>query len=232
MIELIYPSICIFCGENMGEHCDKRLCEPCYSILVTEEKPYKGCNKCGLPVGLYYNRPDCITCKNRAIYYDKLHYVGEYHLNLMDLVHRYKYAKDKLLVYPFAEIIASQLSFEYDVITCVPMHWFKKMTRGFNPAEVLAYEIGKLAKVKFDNSLLRRKLYGKKQAGSAKTERLQNVKDLYVYGKNAPKGGKVLLVDDVCTTGSTLSVCAKILKSAGVAEVEAVVLAAVHKKVG
>lgn len=232
MIDLIYPNICLFCEEKTGQFCSDKLCEFCYNILAPKEKLYKGCMKCGLPVGLHYDKADCATCRNRAIHYDQLYFVGEYHSGLMDLVHRFKYAKDKLLVYPFAEEIANQVSLDYDVITCVPMHWVKKMIRGFNQSEILAYEIAKFGKVAFDNRLLKRKLYGKKQAGTNKTERLINVRKLYELGRRTLKPNKVLLVDDVCTTGSTLSACAKVLKSGGVAQVDALVLAAVHKKIG
>lgn len=104
------------------------------------------------------------------------------------------------------------------VITSVPLHWRRFLERGFNQSELIAKELGQ------NQTLLKRVKYTQQQAKLHKIERIHNVHKAFQFiGKEVPE--RVLLVDDVASTCSTLNECAKVLKKAGVKEVWAIVLA-------
>lgn len=111
------------------------------------------------------------------------------------------------------------------VVLCpVPLHWARKFWRGFNQAEILTEGVAELRHVSA-RSLLRRVRPTGHQARRNRGERRTALMDAFALRKNVTVPSHVILVDDVCTTGSTLECCAKVLKQHGVASVHALVLA-------
>lgn len=110
------------------------------------------------------------------------------------------------------------------VLCPVPLHWTRKMHRGFNQAELLASVIGEKAEWRVASLLLRKRATGH-QAWRQKAERLTVLENVFQSRSTAPLPSYVVLVDDLSTTGATLDECAKTLKKAGVAYVAAIVAA-------
>ena len=109
----------------------------------------------------------------------------------------------------------------YDIIIPVPIHYNRKVTRGYNQSALLAKEIAKkITKIEYANNVLLKKINNKPQSTKNKKERNNNVLGVY-FVKNESKiwNKKVLLVDDIYTTGSTVNECARMLKIKGAKEV-------------
>lgn len=234
LLELVYPPLCPLCNLNWRtindlENLDSEFCDSCNNKLINICENF--CPKCGLPVGKEANANDCKSCRGRSIHYDRLLFVNDYKTYLGELVLNFKYGKDKLLVYFLADWLYKRVKHDYqdvDLITAVPMHWSKKIKRGYNQAEILAYELSKKMNKPFDGSILDRFKSENSQAGQSRTVRYKSVKGLYFLKQNF-EAKKILLVDDVVTTGSTMSECAKVLKSSGCEIVYCASITGVHR---
>lgn len=114
--------------------------------------------------------------------------------------------------------------FNTSVLCPVPLHWTRKFERGFNQAEMLAYDLAISLHWPMDHLLTRTRPTGH-QAWRTKEERMTALEDAFAYIGPTPPPQRVFLVDDLATTGATLNECAKTLKKAGVKRVEALVVA-------
>jgi ComF family protein len=127
----------------------------------------------------------------------------------------------------FAESRGESLkSAEIDLVAPVPLHWWRKWIRGYNQSEAVARELAEALQVTFAPRALRRVRWTPQQVQPTREARRENVKDAFQVSKGARLAGKaVLLVDDVMTTGSTLSEAARMLRNAGADRVVVAVLA-------
>jgi len=159
---------------------------------------------------------------------------GAYEGVLRKLIHLFKYGKVETLAGPLGRLVAQSLPLEerFEVVIAMPMHPWKRWQRGFNQSELLAEPVARRLGLKLNRNL-RRSRVTKPQAGLNEAERRENLKDSFVVRRPENIAGKrVLLVDDVFTTGATLRAAAKALKSAGVKRVSAVTLARVDRRLG
>jgi ComF family protein len=152
---------------------------------------------------------------------------------LRRLVHVFKYEKIRTLAVPLARLLVRALPREaaFDVIVPVPMHWRRRLERGFNQASLLANELGRYVGAPIA-SALRRPYRGTPQASLSFADRRANLRgaSFTVSRPGAIAGRRVLLVDDVITTGATARACARALKSAGAAHVTVLTLARVDRR--
>jgi ComF family protein len=123
--------------------------------------------------------------------------------------------------------LAEQLKGErFDVVVPVPLHWLRRLERGYNQAAMLARPLAKQLRVPFSTRRLRRIRYTSHQTGQSATSRQENLRGAFAsWPAHRIRGLRILLVDDVMTTGSTCSEAARALKKAGAARVVAAVLA-------
>jgi len=120
--------------------------------------------------------------------------------------------------------------YSFDVIVPMPLHWRKRWQRGFNQAELLAIEIGCRTNVPVRNAL-RRMRNTPSQAGLTSSKRRQNVSGAFQAKKPATLDGRrVLLIDDVMTTGATAASCSRALKRAGARQVILLTLARTDRR--
>jgi ComF family protein len=118
------------------------------------------------------------------------------------------------------------LKCEVDVVTPVPLHWWRRWTRGYNQAEAIGRELAAALGISFAPKLLRRVRWTPQQVQPTREARQANVKGAFRVARGARVAGKrVLLVDDVMTTGSTLGAAARVLRESGVERVVVAVLA-------
>jgi len=154
---------------------------------------------------------------------------GLYEGTLLEAIHLLKYRGRTSLVRPLASILAGTIDCTgYDIITPVPLHRRRLQERGFNQSLLLARCLAKESHLSLDYVNLRRIRATAPQTGLRGRERTSNVKRAFSVKNSVPFAGKrVLLVDDVYTTGATVTECSQALKAAGAREVGVLTLARV-----
>ncbi len=173
----------------------------------------------------------CTVCREGLANFDSAYSYGSYEGPLQKLIHLFKYAKVESLATPLGRLLSQALPLDqnFDVIIAMPIHWRKHWERGFNQAELLARPIARRFGLKLSGNL-RRVRYTASQAGLSESARRDNLKGSFKVDKPQQLAGKrVLLIDDVFTTGATLRAAAAVLKSAGVRHVSALTLARVDR---
>jgi ComF family protein len=144
-----------------------------------------------------------------------------------DALHRLKYSGSHELARQLG-ILSSQLWAgdigRYDFVTSVPMHRERYIQRGYNQAEFIAREIARTADLPYVSYLIRER-DTPPQHSLSHYRRRQNVKDAFSTACPVPYGSRILLVDDILTTGSTVAYCAGVLKGSGAREVGVLVIA-------
>jgi ComF family protein len=171
----------------------------------------------------------CAAGLNR---FDAAYTFGFFEGVLRELIHLLKYSR----IQPLAPKLGALLSRavprgqQFDLVTPMPLHWWRKWRRGFNQAELLAREVARRTGVSFAD-VVRRKKLTRSQAGLASAARRRNVAGAFrVSVPDAVRGRRVLLVDDVLTTGATANACAAALKDAGARFVAILTLARADRR--
>ena len=163
--------------------------------------------------------------------FDVVYAFGSYEGPLRKLIHLFKYGKVESLAGPLSRLLIRAMpeNGRFDVMIAMPMHWRKRWERGFNQAELLAAPVAKRFGIKLSNNL-RRKRYTKPQAGLSELQRRENLKGSFsIKRPHQISGKRVLLIDDVFTTGETLRSAAAALKGVGATHVSALTLARVDR---
>jgi len=171
-------------------------------------------------------------CRRGVSGFDAAYSFGFYEDELRELIHLFKYGRVQTLAKPLGRLLAVALprEQEFDMIVPMPLHWRKRWQRGFNQSALLASEIGRRANIPV-KSALRRIRPTAAQAGLTNAKRRLNVSGAFRARKRAALAGKrVLLVDDVLTTGATAASCARALKIAGARQVTLLTLARVDRR--
>jgi ComF family protein len=174
----------------------------------------------------------CTVCRESLVNFDTAYSFGSYEGPLRKLIHLFKYAKVETLAEPLSRFVIQALPLDqnFDLVMAMPMHWRKRWERGFNQAELLARPVAKRYGLKLSNHL-RRKRYTKAQAGLSELERRENLKGSFLVKRpERIAGRRILLIDDVFTTGATLRAAAAALKATGAGQVSALTLARVDRR--
>ena len=176
----------------------------------------------------------CALCRRGLLGFDAAYSFGFYEAELRELIHLFKYGRVQPLARPLGRLLAQALPREqsFDVIVPMPLHWRKRWERGFNQSALLAREVGRRANIPVRN-VLRRVKFTAAQAGLTNAKRRLNVSGAFRPKKRGIlKGQRVLLVDDVMTTGATAAACARALKMAGARHVTLLTLARADRRMG
>jgi ComF family protein len=164
--------------------------------------------------------------------FDAAYCFGEYEGALRRLIHLYKYGNVQTLAGPLSDLLSAALPRDqrFDAVAGVPLHWRKRWHRGFNQAELLAKSLARRSGIPCVRAL-RRARATRTQAGLSNSGRRANVARAFRARRGPPLAGKrILLVDDVMTTGSTGAACAAALKRAGAAYVALLTIARVDRR--
>jgi ComF family protein len=174
----------------------------------------------------------CALCRYGLRGFDAAYCFGSYQGVLRELIHLYKYDRVKTLARPLGALLAAALPRDerFDAVTPVPLHWRRQWQRGFNQAELLARTIARRCGIPVIHAL-KRVRPTVAQAGLSNTGRRQNVAAAF-RPRRVVHGKRILLVDDVMTTGSTAAACALALKQAGAAKVALLTVARVDRRMG
>ena len=229
--DLFLPPICIRCHEPISDH--GVLCAACWQGINFIMPPL--CARLGLP--LPYASGEDVQLSSMALRhppaYGRARAAAQFDGVMRDLVHSLKYADRHEAVDLFGRMLCSagtELLRDADLLMPVPLHRARLWKRRFNQAAILAGRVGKAVGIPVDLSALRRTRRTTSQVGLSRGDRHRNVADAFAVAPAAVariRGKRILLVDDVITTGSTLGGCARVLKEAGATEVDGLALAMV-----
>ena len=229
LLNLIFPPKpqCPFCNETVpgGE-----LCGRCLAVIEKyRREPY--CNRCGRLPGkgaALYNKSTallCYECRKRDWPFVLARAAGPYESIMKEAIHRFKYAERRSLAGPLAGLMAETIRAEpsfavVDLILSVPLSGEKLRHRGFNQAALLAREVGALLQIPVDGRSLVKGFETPSQAGLSRSARESNLAGAFqVTNAGKLQGKNILLIDDVFTTGSTLSAAATVLIKSGARQV-------------
>lgn len=176
----------------------------------------------------------CSLCRLGVRGIDACYSFGFYEAELRGLIHLFKYARVRTLSKPLAKFLALALPREpcFDAIVPMPLYWRKRWRRGFNQATLLAREISRSTHIPVEHAL-RRTRDTAAQAGLTNAQRRKNVSGAFHAKERAALGNKrILLIDDVLTTGATAAACARALKLAGARDVTLLTLARADRRIG
>jgi len=221
LLDLLFPPRCVNCQAN-----DSWLCQNCLRQIVYISPPV--CQRCGTPVAS--GVAICRQCQHNPLQYiDGIRSACYFEDNpIRPAIHLLKYRNHKAVASILATILAEayrRFQLTVDVIMPVPLHSSRLRERGYNQSELLAKALSFLLDLPITSRALQRTRYTKSQMTLGFDERHQNVAEAFACESFAGTGQTVLLIDDVCTTGSTLDACADALKKKGVAAVWGLTLA-------
>lgn len=216
-LELIFPMSCAGCGRE-----GKLFCLTCLPRLPRISSPF--CELCAAPGA----QSPCHWCEERPLDIDGIRAPFLFEGPIRNAIHSFKYKGVKAAQTELGDLLSRYKASHRipgTVIMPVPMHSRRLRDRGYNQSSLLARRLAKITEISFEDALLRRIIDTPPQvATTSRNQRRDNVQDSFrCYGDAG--GLQVLLVDDVATTGSTLSACAAALKDSGAASVWGLVLA-------
>ena len=239
-LDAVLPPQCLSCAELVSE--PGSLCAACWARLRFIAAPL--CGICGWPFDSDPTTGEaagetspagliCGACLREPPAFDRARAVLAYDDASRGLILGFKHADRTHGAPAFARWLAragGDLLITADVIAPVPLHWSRLLARRYNQAALLALGLAKLSAKQAVPDLLIRRRATPSQGRLSRAERLRNVAGAFAVRPSrlaAARGRRVLLVDDVLTTGATVSACAKALRRAGAASVDVVTLARV-----
>src|SRR2546423_5218503 len=221
---LFYPPTCAICSANIER--SEYVCGDCEARAPRVVAPF--CAKCSEPFpGAITQTFSCANCQHRALHFHCA--VAAYRSRglVREVLHQFKYGKQRHLRHPIAKWLSESLSDarlcgrHFDVVVPVPLHPARERERGFNQAALIAELFATSARVPA-RPVLERIRYTTTQTAYDRAERMENLHGAFrLRKKQDVRGLHVLLIDDVLTTGSTLSECARVLRAAGAVSVHA-----------
>ena len=209
LLDVFFPPRCVFCHELLPLKRESEVCPRCQKSL----ERFRG--------------------EEKAEFVERVVAPFRYRDDVRESIHRYKFGGREFYAKTYAEYMADALRdahAEFDVLSYVPLHPRRKRSRGYDQAQLLAVELGKLLDME-PKPLLRKKRNVSPQSGMGDVaQRRANISGCYELLPGAEVAEKrILLVDDVFTSGATLSECARMLLLAEAQEVSAVTVANAHK---
>lgn len=233
---LLFPPACLFCDGELPESVGSNmLCESCRKEMTPASGPR--CDLCGGTVSEFGGEGDdsgCGHCRDFRLHFDTVLPLGSYKGQLRSAVLRMKRSQDEPLAAAMAELLWSQIgprlaNWRPDVVVPVPMFWLRRWVRGTNSPEIVSASLAKKLQSPVSLKGLIRKRNTKPQGTLPPGHRFQNVRDAIGLSPSfAWNDARVLLVDDILTTGATCSEAARVLKKAGAAAVAVTVVARAH----
>lgn len=204
ILKIFFPTSCTMCGRL----CNTWICSKCYTLLKKNLNPSS------------INKKEYI-----------LHFLSFYEGTIRNLLLSFKFKEKAYIGNLFVELIVknekiSEKIKEYDYIISVPMYKKNKANRGYNQTEVIADQLEKILKIKHLKNCLIKIKQNKKQSTLTEKQRIENVKNVYkLENKNEIYNKKILLLDDIYTTGSTVKACVDELKKGKPQKIDVLVIA-------
>jgi competence protein ComFC len=218
VLDWIFPPECPGC-KTIGT----RFCEPCRSSIKQIKGPI--CPVCGEPGS---SERICKDCLQEPPGFDMMRSFALFDGPIRESLHRLKYNNDIGLgevLAPFLVELFASLSWQVDVVTAVPLSRERYRARGYNQAECIARPFAAMIQIPYSSSAVKRLINTRSQIDLSASERRENVSGAFYANSSQVDLKSVIIIDDVSTTGSTISECARALKLAGAKGVYALTLA-------
>ncbi|MGA7826601.1 MAG: ComF family protein [Geobacteraceae bacterium] len=229
-LDILFPPRCHACRCFLAEPVDIHLCHACREKIRVVASPL--CTICGAPFatenGIDHPCGHCLTTRRP---FAGARTAALFEGPLQELIHRFKYGRKIQLSRPLGLLTASalwdyQAGLSLDYVVPVPLHRRRLRERGFNQSQLIGRILAKNWKIPLSVNNLRRIRWTTPQTCLSAAERERNIKGAFdVAMTDSFKGKRLLLVDDVYTTGNTVSECAKTLRQSGAKEVHVVTVA-------
>ncbi len=227
LLSLLFPPECISCGRLLPE--ETVVCESCLGEIRAAAL---ACRRCGAPVGRHAETAECPSCRSRRFHFHRVVAAARYEGTTRRLVLQMKYARRRsaarFLGCLMAErVVEEGLAGSLDLLVPVPLHPYRLAERSFNQAELLAREVAEQTGIPLHTDILVRTVNTPPQVSLSASRRRSNVEGAFrIIGRvDLLEGKTVGVVDDVLTTGATISECARVLRRAGVVRVVGIVAA-------
>jgi ComF family protein len=235
LFSLIFPDECRLCAQPLREISRIPVCRACLAKPEPLAAEFS-CVQCHAPFLSPFPLDEqglCGLCRRGVRGFDAAYSFGFYEGELRELIHLFKYGRIQTLAKPLGRLLSLALPREqlFEAIVPLPLHWRKRWQRGFNQSGLLAHELGRRVHIPVKN-VLRRVRRTTAQAGLTNAKRRLNVSGAFRAKKHALEGLRVLLIDDVMTTGATAASCARALKMAGAQRVTLLTLARADRRIG
>ena len=224
LLGFVYPAVCQLCNEARATADDGYVCAKCFQRVRFVKPPF--CERCGLPFqGEMTTSFECTNCREMELHFSSARSAVLAKDVALEVIHRYKYSR-ALWFEPFLADLLIRASAadlnrrDWDFITPVPLYPTKEREREFNQAGRLAARLSRAAGIPLNIRWLRRVEPTRTQTLLTRAERAANVRRAFatVPGLRL-EGARIVLIDDVFTTGATTSACAWALKRAGAGKV-------------
>lgn len=223
--DVFFPRSCIICGIRSPHDSSADICPTCATAVALGEGRY--CPRCTAAMAEFAKA--CPNCHNMRLAMTESTAFGIYTGSLRERVLEFKFSGQRYLARTLGHLAGAAAlkawsNETFDAVTAVPLHWKRRRERGFDQARAIAYHASKIAGVRYRPRMLTRNRPTESQVGLSKTARVRNIRD--AFSARVPKGVQTaLLVDDIMTTGATISEAARTLRRAGVKKVYAAVVA-------
>ena len=223
-LALFYPRVCQLCETERAAPAEGFVCRKCWTGVRFIKPPF--CERCGLPYeGEITELFECSNCRDMELHFSSARSAVAAKGVALEVIHRFKYQR-ALWFEPFLVDLLGRAALpvlreqKWDLIVPVPLHHAKEREREFNQAERLAVGLAQALRLPVRADLVRRVLPTRTQTQLTKTQRADNVRRAFVAGNGGKlRGERIILVDDVLTTGATTSACARVLRGLGAGEV-------------
>lgn len=219
-----YPEICQICGTERALAVGGYVCSHCWQQVRFIRPPF--CNRCGLPFdGDLTAGFECSNCRDLKLYFSFARSAVVARTVVLDVIHRYKYSRElwfeaflaDLFLREAAPVLRGQ---QWDFIVPVPLFPVREREREFNQAERLAGHLARATGIPLNTKLIHRVMPTATQTLLTREQRASNMRGAFAMREKVSLNGeRIVMVDDVFTTGATTGACARILKGAGAGEV-------------
>ncbi|MEX0677697.1 MAG: ComF family protein [Pirellulales bacterium] len=227
-LDLVFPPVCACCRDAVEPGSFAPVCAACRAALV-DARP--GCPRCGASIPPGGDPQKCARCRDKRFHFDRVSRLGVYQGALRSAVLRIKRSHQRALAVALAELLAESAAAPLaalapDVVVPVPMHWTRKLWRGANSPDAIAKRLAAHLGLPARPDLLVRCRRTAPQASLSHSRRRANVRGAFRARRDPDlPGARILLVDDIMTTGATVDEAAKILSKSGARVVAVAVLA-------
>ena len=238
-LDLVFPAVCPVCERALGDGRRDPLCGECWTRIERIADPC--CDCCGVPFGVFESAPrssvsppagagTCEACTKEPPPFVWARAAAHYGGPLRDAVHAFKFRRKRALARPLAALVLehydANLARGFDALVPVPLSAEREHERGFNQAALLAECLGRDLGLPVKARWLRRTRTTPPQSELGAAERHANVRGAFAAPPRV-SGRAVIVVDDVFTTGATVTECCRALTSAGARRVAVLTVARV-----